>query len=149
MALVAPMPSASISSATNANDGLRASARSASRISWRMTSILFQRDGGVRHLAHWTAASQRWFTREATGELGSDPGLTPGLSGQNFVGRGELGLVVADPRPADRRVGVDQEHRRARLVPGDDADPVPDTVRAQDVAALVDQQVEGQAGLFD
>src|SRR3954467_144309 len=68
---------------------------------------------------------------------------------EDVVAGGKLRLVRPDPRAANRSVGIDQERRRPRVVPGEDAAAVPHAVGADRVAALVDQHVERQAGLFD
>jgi hypothetical protein len=70
-------------------------------------------------------------------------------SGQYFRLFRVLPLVVGDERVGDSSVLLDQEHRRPGDVPRVQADAVPDAEGAQHVAPFVDQDVEGQAGLFD
>jgi len=60
-----------------------------------------------------------------------------------------LALVVADERPADRAVLIDQEPRGPGDVQRVEADAVPDAVGADDVAPRVDQDVERESRLFD
>ena len=62
---------------------------------------------------------------------------------------GEFPLVVAYERVLNRPVLVDQEDGRSRDVPGVEAHAVPDSIRAEHVAALVGQDVERESGLFD
>ena len=63
--------------------------------------------------------------------------------------RGKLPLLVADERVLNRPVLVDEEDGGSRDVPGVQAHAVPDPICAERVAALVDQDVEGEPGLFD
>src|SRR5262245_11549116 len=62
--------------------------------------------------------------------------------GENRRRRRMLPLAVADERPADRPVLIDEKPRRPRDVQRVEADAVPDAVGAHDVAPLVDQDVE-------
>ena len=68
---------------------------------------------------------------------------------QNLFLRREFVLVLADSGVSDRAVLIDQEHAGSTDVPGIDADAVPHAVRAHHVAALVDQDVEGESRLLD
>ena len=63
--------------------------------------------------------------------------------------RGVLPLVVPHERVGDASVLIDQEHGRPADVPGIQPHPVPHPVGLHHVATLVDQDVEGKAGLLD
>ncbi len=77
-------------------------------------------------------------------------------SGSMTVGCGDdvglrriLALMIAYERILDGAVLGDEEHRGTADVPGVEADAVPDAVGLGEVAALVDQDVEGEPGFFD
>ena len=61
----------------------------------------------------------------------------------------EFPLVISNERIADAPISVDEEHRRAGDVPRVEPDAMPHAVGAQYVAALVDQDVEREAGFLD
>jgi hypothetical protein len=68
---------------------------------------------------------------------------------EDFLVRGEVLLAFRHERVADPSLAIDQEHRRARDVPGVDRDPVPHAVRFRHLSRFVDQDVERQPAVFD